>query len=152
MVALDGAGRPRAVLQTLELTQHRYDQVDEAFAFDEGEGDRADMVVQPDVAGAEVKEDRGGGESRRRHPHLDEAVRAQRVRDAVREPRGDSRPEREPCHEGTEHGRDRVHRDRQGERQESHPNDLVHETARAGDEEEDEEERERHEWAGAERC
>jgi len=41
MVALDGAGRPRAVLRTLELTQHRYDQVDEAFAFDEGEGDRS---------------------------------------------------------------------------------------------------------------
>jgi uncharacterized protein YhfF len=41
MVVLDGAGRPRAVLQTLELTQHRYDEVDEAFAFDEGEGDRS---------------------------------------------------------------------------------------------------------------
>jgi uncharacterized protein YhfF len=39
MVALDGAGRPRAVLQTLELTQRRFDEVDAAFAFDEGEGD-----------------------------------------------------------------------------------------------------------------
>jgi uncharacterized protein YhfF len=41
MVALDGAGRPRAVLQTLELTQRRFDEVDAAFAFDEGEGDRS---------------------------------------------------------------------------------------------------------------
>jgi uncharacterized protein YhfF len=41
MVARDGAGRPRAVLQTLELTQRRFDEVDAAFAFDEGEGDRS---------------------------------------------------------------------------------------------------------------
>jgi uncharacterized protein YhfF len=41
MVARDGAGRPRAVVQTLELTQCRYDEVDAAFAFDEGEGDRS---------------------------------------------------------------------------------------------------------------
>lgn len=41
MVVLDGAGRPRAVLQTLELTQRRFDEVDESFAFDEGEGDRS---------------------------------------------------------------------------------------------------------------
>jgi uncharacterized protein YhfF len=29
------------VLQTLELTQRRFDEVDEGFAFDEGEGDRS---------------------------------------------------------------------------------------------------------------
>ncbi len=40
MVATDGAGRPRAVLETVELTQQRFDQVDAAFAFDEGEEDR----------------------------------------------------------------------------------------------------------------
>src|SRR5215467_3666733 len=41
MVARDGAGRPRAVLQTVELTQARFDEVDDRFAFDEGEGDRS---------------------------------------------------------------------------------------------------------------
>jgi uncharacterized protein YhfF len=40
MVMLDGAGRPRAVLETTELTQCRYDEVDAAFASDEGEDDR----------------------------------------------------------------------------------------------------------------
>src|SRR5262249_44031158 len=41
MVVRDGAGRPRAVLQTVELTQARFGEVDEQFAFDEGEGDRS---------------------------------------------------------------------------------------------------------------
>jgi uncharacterized protein YhfF len=41
MVALDGYGLPRAVLRTLELTKRRFDEVDEDFAFDEGEGDRS---------------------------------------------------------------------------------------------------------------
>jgi uncharacterized protein YhfF len=40
MVMLDGAGRPRAILKTTELEMCRFDEVDEAFAFDEGEGDR----------------------------------------------------------------------------------------------------------------
>ena len=40
IVMLDGNGRPRAVLETVELTQCRYDQVDAAFAYDEGEDDR----------------------------------------------------------------------------------------------------------------
>jgi uncharacterized protein YhfF len=40
MVLLDGAGVPRAVTETIELRQRRFDEVDEAFAFDEGEGDR----------------------------------------------------------------------------------------------------------------
>ena len=39
MVMLDGAGRPRAVLTTMELTLRRFDEVDAAF-FDEGEGDQ----------------------------------------------------------------------------------------------------------------
>src|SRR5262245_59781139 len=41
MNMLDGSGRPRAVIETIELTQRRFDQVDAAFAFDEGEGDRS---------------------------------------------------------------------------------------------------------------
>src|SRR4051794_25352220 len=40
MVARDGQGRPRAVIEATELTQRRFGEVDEAFAFDEGEGDR----------------------------------------------------------------------------------------------------------------
>src|SRR5689334_5593637 len=40
MVMLDGSGRPRAVLETVELTLRRFDEVDTAFAYDEGEGDR----------------------------------------------------------------------------------------------------------------
>ena len=40
MVMLDGAGTARAVIETVELTQRRYDEVDVAFAFDEGEDDR----------------------------------------------------------------------------------------------------------------
>jgi uncharacterized protein YhfF len=39
MVMLDGAGRPCAVLETLELVQRRFGDVDAAFAFEEGEGD-----------------------------------------------------------------------------------------------------------------
>jgi uncharacterized protein YhfF len=41
MVVVDGRGVPRAVLKTIELTKRRFDQVDESFAFDEGEGDRS---------------------------------------------------------------------------------------------------------------
>jgi uncharacterized protein YhfF len=41
MVMLDGSGRPRAVLETVDLFQKRYDEVDAAFAYDEGEGDRS---------------------------------------------------------------------------------------------------------------
>ena len=40
-VVRDGAGRPVAVIETTELTQRRFDQVDAQFAFDEGEGDRS---------------------------------------------------------------------------------------------------------------
>lgn len=41
MVVRNGSGRPRAVLETIELTQRRFTDVDAAFAFDEGEGDRS---------------------------------------------------------------------------------------------------------------
>jgi uncharacterized protein YhfF len=41
MVVLDGRGVPRAVLKAIELTKRRFDDVDAAFAYDEGEGDRS---------------------------------------------------------------------------------------------------------------
>ncbi len=41
MVMRDGAGQPRAVIETTELTQRRFDAVDAAFARDEGENDRS---------------------------------------------------------------------------------------------------------------
>ena len=40
-IVKDGQGRPRAVLETVELTRRRFEEVDEAFAADEGEGDRS---------------------------------------------------------------------------------------------------------------
>lgn len=39
-VVLDGAGEPRAVLETIELFQRPFDEVDAAFAYEEGEDDR----------------------------------------------------------------------------------------------------------------
>lgn len=39
-VVLDGAGRPRAVTETVELTCRYFDEVDQSFAYDEGEDDR----------------------------------------------------------------------------------------------------------------
>jgi uncharacterized protein YhfF len=39
-IAGDGDGRPRAVLRSTELRLGRLDSVDDAFAWDEGEGDR----------------------------------------------------------------------------------------------------------------
>lgn len=39
MVARDGQGRPRAVIETVELRQRRFCDVDLQFALDEGEGD-----------------------------------------------------------------------------------------------------------------
>jgi uncharacterized protein YhfF len=41
MVALDGKRKPRVVLTTMELAQRGFDNVDEQFAYDEGEGDRS---------------------------------------------------------------------------------------------------------------
>src|ERR1700747_3073289 len=40
-VVEDGSGVPVAVIQTIELFQRRFNEVEEAFAFDEGEGDRS---------------------------------------------------------------------------------------------------------------
>ena len=39
-VVLDGRGRPAAVIETVEVTVRRFVEVDERFAFDEGEGFR----------------------------------------------------------------------------------------------------------------
>lgn len=39
MVVLDGQVRPRAVIETIELEQRRFCDVDLQFALDEGEGD-----------------------------------------------------------------------------------------------------------------
>jgi uncharacterized protein YhfF len=41
MVMLDGSGRSLAVIETVELTQRRFNDVDAAFAYNEGEGDRS---------------------------------------------------------------------------------------------------------------
>jgi uncharacterized protein YhfF len=38
-VVLDGRGRPAAVIETLGVSHRRFDEVDAAFAADEGEGD-----------------------------------------------------------------------------------------------------------------
>jgi uncharacterized protein YhfF len=40
-IVKDGQGRARAVLETVEITRRRFEEVDEGFAFDEGEGDRS---------------------------------------------------------------------------------------------------------------
>jgi uncharacterized protein YhfF len=41
MVMLDGSGRPLAVLETVELVRRPFNEVDAAFAYDEGEDDRS---------------------------------------------------------------------------------------------------------------
>jgi uncharacterized protein YhfF len=38
-VMRDGVGVPKAILETVEVTRQRFDAVDAAFAYDEGEGD-----------------------------------------------------------------------------------------------------------------
>lgn len=38
MIVKDGQGRPRVVIETTQLTRLRFDEVDESFAHDEGEG------------------------------------------------------------------------------------------------------------------
>jgi uncharacterized protein YhfF len=40
-VVLDGSGRPACVIETTELAIKKFDEVDAAFARDEGEGDRS---------------------------------------------------------------------------------------------------------------
>lgn len=39
LIVTDGRGRPRAIIEATELTRRRFDEVDESFARDEGEGD-----------------------------------------------------------------------------------------------------------------
>lgn len=36
----DGAGKPRAIIETTEVAKHLFTEVDESIAYDEGEGDR----------------------------------------------------------------------------------------------------------------
>jgi len=40
-IVLDGRGTPRCVIESTEVTYRRYNEVDAAFARDEGEGDRS---------------------------------------------------------------------------------------------------------------
>ena len=40
-IVLDGRGTPRCVIETLEVTYRRFGEVDAAFAYEEGEGDRS---------------------------------------------------------------------------------------------------------------
>jgi uncharacterized protein YhfF len=40
-VVLDGRGAPRCVIESVEVSYRRYNEVDAAFAYDEGEGDRS---------------------------------------------------------------------------------------------------------------
>jgi uncharacterized protein YhfF len=40
-IVKDGQGRAPAVLETVEITRRRFEEVDAGFAFDEGEGDRS---------------------------------------------------------------------------------------------------------------
>src|SRR5262247_2773924 len=40
-IVLDGRGEPRCVIETTEVTYRRFGDVDAAFAFEEGEGDRS---------------------------------------------------------------------------------------------------------------
>jgi uncharacterized protein YhfF len=40
-IVLDGHGMPRCVIESTEVTFRRYSEVDAAFAYDEGEGDRS---------------------------------------------------------------------------------------------------------------
>lgn len=39
-LVLDGSGRRAAIIETVEVTVRRFDEVDEGFAFEEGEGSR----------------------------------------------------------------------------------------------------------------
>jgi uncharacterized protein YhfF len=40
-IVLDGRGTPRCVIETIEVTYRRFPEVDAAFAYEEGEGDRS---------------------------------------------------------------------------------------------------------------
>ena len=40
-IVLDGRGKPACVIESIEISYRRYNEVDAAFAHDEGEGDRS---------------------------------------------------------------------------------------------------------------
>jgi uncharacterized protein YhfF len=40
-IVLDGRGEPACVIETIEVTYRRFPEVDAAFAYEEGEGDRS---------------------------------------------------------------------------------------------------------------
>jgi uncharacterized protein YhfF len=40
-IVLDGRGEPRCVIESIEVSYRRFDEVDAAFASEEGEGDRS---------------------------------------------------------------------------------------------------------------
>ena len=40
-IVLDGRGQPRCVIESTEITYRRFGEVDAAFAYEEGEGDRS---------------------------------------------------------------------------------------------------------------
>ena len=40
-IVLDGGGTPRCVIESTEVTYRRFGEVDERFAYEEGEGDRS---------------------------------------------------------------------------------------------------------------
>ena len=40
-IVLDGSGTPRCVIESVEVSYRRYNEVDAAFAHEEGEGDRS---------------------------------------------------------------------------------------------------------------
>jgi uncharacterized protein YhfF len=66
LVVLDGAGRPRAIVRTIRVELRHFDQIDDAFAFDAGEGDstlrwwltahRQDFAERAEREGFEVHE------------------------------------------------------------------------------------------------
>ncbi len=58
MVVLDGAGRPAVVVETVELEQRRFCDVDLKFALDEGEGDE---TLEEWRAGHRAYFERNGG-------------------------------------------------------------------------------------------
>ena len=49
-IVLDGRGQARCVIETTEVTYRRYNEVDAAFAYDEGEGDRSLAYWRPRIA------------------------------------------------------------------------------------------------------
>src|SRR5439155_986961 len=95
--------------------------------------------VQPDVHGGQAEEDGRRGGAGRGQAELDQRVGGERAAHAIGDATAPRRAEREPGHERGQHGGDRVHRDREGEREEPHPHHLVDEPAGARGEEEQEE-------------